>query len=152
VTVHRLEHEQRVEAPLERVFEFFAAARNLERLTPAWLRFEVVTPGPITMRVGTLIDYHLRVHGVPMRWTSRIEEWDPGAGFVDRQVRGPYALWHHRHSFETAGTATWVRDDIHYGLPLGAAGRVAHRLFVRRDLERIFSYRQRAVSAVLEAT
>lgn len=147
--IYRLEREQRLEQPLERVFEFFAAAGNLERITPSWLRFEVLTPESVEMQVGTLIDYRLRVHGLPVRWTSRIEQWDPGRSFVDRQLRGPYGLWHHRHTFAADGTGTTVRDDVHYGLPLGALGDLAHRLVVRRDLERIFAFRQRAVVEAL---
>jgi ligand-binding SRPBCC domain-containing protein len=151
VKVHRLEREQRLDRPLQVVFAFFAAAGNLERLTPPWLRFEVLTPEPVDMHVGTLIDYRLRVHGIPLRWTSRIEEWEPGRSFVDRQVRGPYGLWHHRHTFAADGEGTIVHDTVDYGLPLGAVGELAHPLFVRRDLERIFTYRHRAVLEALPA-
>ena len=147
--VHRIEREQRIEQPLDEVFDFFAAARNLERLTPPWLSFHVLTPEPIEMQVGTLIDYKLRVHGIPLRWQSRIEEWEPGRSFIDRQIRGPYGLWHHRHTFAADGAATIVHDTVDYGLPLGALGEVAHPLFVRRDLERIFAYRHRAVIEAL---
>lgn len=149
--VHRLEREQRIARPLDEVFDFFSAARNLERLTPPWLRFEVLTPEPIEMGVGTLIDYRLRVHGVPLRWTSRIEEWEPGRSFTDRQLRGPYGLWHHRHTFAAAGDDTLVRDSVHYGLPLGPLGELAHAVFVRRDLERIFAHRRHAVLEGLAA-
>ncbi|MGH2866306.1 MAG: SRPBCC family protein [Solirubrobacteraceae bacterium] len=86
---HRLEREQFLPQPVEQVFAFFAEARNLERLTPSWLSFQVLAPEPIEMKVGTLIDYRLRLHGLPRRWTSRIEEWVPGHAFVDRQVKGP---------------------------------------------------------------
>ncbi len=147
--VHRLEREQRLEHPIERVFEFFAAARNLERLTPPWLSFEVLSTEPIEMRVGTQIDYRLRVHGIPLRWTSRIEAWEPGRSFIDRQLRGPYGLWHHRHTFEVDGDATIVRDAVDYALPLGPLGELGRALFVRRDLERIFDYRRRAVLQAL---
>lgn len=143
--IHRLAREQRVEAPLDDVFEFFSVARNLERITPPWLRFEVTTREPIAMGTGTLIDYRLRLHGIPLRWRSRIEEWEPGHAFVDRQVHGPYRLWHHRHEFEPEGEATVVRDIVHYALPLGRAGAVAAPL-VRRDLERIFDHRRDRVS------
>ncbi len=150
--VHRLEREQLLPHRTEDVFAFFAQARNLERITPSWLRFDVVTPEPIRMRVGTLIEYRLRVHGIRLRWISRIEEWVPGESFVDRQLCGPYARWRHRHTFETvAGGSTWVRDDIDYGLPLGTVGELAHPLFVRRDLERVFDFRQVAVERAMEA-
>jgi ligand-binding SRPBCC domain-containing protein len=149
VKVHRLERRQRIEQPLEQVFEFFAAARNLERLTPSWLSFEVLSPEPIQMGVGTLIDYRLRLHGVPLRWRSRIEAWEPGSGFIDRQLRGPYGLWHHRHTFERDGTGTLIADSVHYAVPLGPLGEIAHPLLVRRDLERIFDFRRTAVKEAL---
>jgi ligand-binding SRPBCC domain-containing protein len=149
VTVHRLEREQYLDHPREEVFAFFAQAHNLERITPPWLSFQVLTPDPIAMQVGTLIDYRLRVHGLPLRWTSRIEDWEPGRSFVDRQLRGPYGLWHHRHTFAESGQGTVVRDEVDYALPLGVLGNLAHPLFVRRDLERIFAYRHRAVPELL---
>ncbi len=149
MTVRRLEREQYLDHPLQDVFAFFAEAHNLERITPPWLSFEVLTADPIEMRIGTLIDYRLRVHGLPFRWTSRIEEWEPGRSFVDRQLRGPYGSWHHRHTFAESGHGTVVRDEVDYALPLGVLGDVAHLLFVRRDLERIFAYRHRAVPELL---
>jgi ligand-binding SRPBCC domain-containing protein len=149
VNIHRLEREQYLDHPLVDVFAFFAEAHNLERITPPWLSFQVLTPDPIEMRVGTLIDYRLRVHGLPLRWTSRIEDWEPGRRFVDRQLRGPYGLWHHRHTFAESGQGTVVRDEVDYALPLGVLGDLAHPLFVRRDLERIFTYRHQAVPELL---
>jgi hypothetical protein len=149
VRVHTLERVQRLEQPLNAVFAFFAAARNLERLTPSWLQFEVLTPEPIEMGVGAVIDYRLRMHGVPLRWRSRIEEWRPGQSFIDRQLRGPYGLWHHRHTFAADGAATIVRDAVHYALPFGRLGDLADPLFVRGDLERIFDFRGQAVIAAL---
>lgn len=147
---HRLEREQRLEHPVDEVFQFFSRASNLERITPAWLSFEMLTPEPILMHIGTLIEYRLRVHRVPLRWVSRIEAWDPGRSFVDRQLRGPYGLWHHRHIFEPVeANATIVRDDVEYALPLGPLGELAHPLFVRRDVERIFEYRRQAVDRLL---
>lgn len=149
MNVHRLEREQYIDRPLGDVFHFFAEAHNLERITPPWLSFQVLTPDPIEMGVGVLIDYRLRVHGLPLRWTSRIEDWEPGHSFVDRQMRGPYGLWHHRHTFSEQGGGTVVRDEVDYAMPYGAVGDLAHPLFVRRDLERIFTYRHEAVPRLL---
>jgi ligand-binding SRPBCC domain-containing protein len=149
VTVHRLEREQYLDRPLSSVFAFFADAGNLERITPSWLSFRLLSEAPIEMRVGTQIDYRLRVHGVPLRWTSVIEEWLPERSFVDRQLRGPYVLWHHRHRFDASGPGTLVRDEVDYELPLGRLGELAHPLFVRRDLERIFQYRHQAVARLI---
>ncbi len=146
---HRLEREQVLPRRIDEVIAFFAEARNLERITPPWLVFRVLTPEPIEMRVGALIDYRLRVHGIRLSWTTRIEEWEPGAGFVDRQIAGPYRLWRHRHSFRARGDGTVVTDVVDYALPFGPLGDLAHRLFVRRDLERIFAYRHAAAAREL---
>ena len=149
--VHRLTRSQHLDRPIEEVFAFFSRAENLELITPEWLHFEVRGSEPAEGGEGTLISYRLRLHGLPIRWSSRIEEWRAGDGFVDRQVRGPYRLWHHLHTFRAVGTGTLIGDDVHYGLPLGRLGEQAHRLFVKRDLERIFDHRQAAVRALLES-
>jgi ligand-binding SRPBCC domain-containing protein len=150
VRVHVLERSQRLALPAVRAFEFYADAVNLEAITPPWLRFRVASPGPIAMGPGTLIDYRLRLHGIPVRWRTRIATWDPPERFVDVQLRGPYALWEHTHTFEPAGAdSVVIRDRVRYALPAGVLGRLAHALFVRRDLERIFDYRRHAVSAAL---
>jgi ligand-binding SRPBCC domain-containing protein len=150
MTEHVLEREQLVPRPLDEVFAFFAEARNLERITPPWLRFEVLTPEPIAMTAGTQIDYRLRLRGIPLRWVSRIEEWEHERAFADRQLRGPYRLWHHRHEFVPCGSGTVVRDRVRYALPLGRFGALADAAFVRRDLERIFDYRRSAVKRLLD--
>jgi len=125
--------------PRTELFLFFAEARNLETLTPAWLKFEVLTPVPIEMRSGTLIDYRIRVHGFPIRWRTEIAEWDPPRQFVDVQLSGPYTWWHHTHTFEESAGGTLCRDRVRYR-PRG--GALIHWLFVRRDVERIFQFRQ----------
>jgi len=125
-------------ASLDQVFGFFAEARNLEKLTPRWLRFEVLTTGPIIMAAGTLIDYRIRWRGIPMRWRTEIEVWEPPHRFVDRQIRGPYRLWRHEHLFSERSDGTSVIDRVEYA-PLG--GVIAQRLAVARDVKRIFAYR-----------
>ncbi len=145
--IHLLERSQRVEVPVEEAFAFYGDALNLEPLTPPWLHFEVATPGELTFQPGTLLDYRLRLHGVPVRWRTRIEIWEPPTRFVDTQVKGPYSLWEHTHLFEKDGdAATVIHDRIRYAIPLGPLGAIAQRLFVRRDLERIFDYRRDAVA------
>ena len=152
MSVHALERSQRLDVPPERAFAFFADARNLEAITPPWLRFRVVTADPITMAEGTLIDYRLRLHGLPLRWRTRIDAWEPPHRFVDTQLRGPYALWEHTHTFEPIGSdAVTICDRVRYALPLGVLGRLAHALFVRRDLDRIFDYRARAIARGVDA-
>ncbi len=149
MTVQLLDREQFIGRPVAEVFEFFSLARNLEELTPPWLGFEVLTPEPIEMHVGALIRYRLRVHRVPLRWVTRIERWERDKSFVDRQLRGPYRLWHHLHEFTARDGGTLVRDRVHYALPLGPLGTAAHRLFVQRDLQRIFAFRDEAVQRLI---
>ena len=124
--------------PLAEVFEFFADAHNLEELTPPFLHFEVLTPSPISMGVGTTIDYRLKMHGFPMRWRSLISAWEPPFRFVDEQVRGPYSFWHHEHTFAEQDGGTRIRDVVDYGVP---GGWLINTLFVQRDLRNIFRYR-----------
>jgi ligand-binding SRPBCC domain-containing protein len=145
--VHILDRTQVVPGEPPEAFAFFADAFNLEAITPPWLGFRIVTPRPIEMAEGALIEYRLVLHRVPLRWLTRIEVWEPGVRFVDVQIRGPYKLWHHTHAFEAApGGGTSVRDSVRYSLPLGPLGRLAHAAFVRRDLERIFDFRHEAVA------
>jgi ligand-binding SRPBCC domain-containing protein len=125
--------------PREEIFPFFAEARNLEKLTPAFLKFEVLTPAPIIMRAGLIIDYRLKVHGVPIRWKTEILEWEPPHRFVDTQLKGPYKLWHHTHTFEEQDGGTLCRDEVRY-MPRG--GALINWLFVRRDVENIFEFRR----------
>jgi ligand-binding SRPBCC domain-containing protein len=149
MSAHELHREQFVARPLDEVFEFFSSAGNLELLTPSLMHFEIVTPGPIAMAPGTLIEYRLRVHGIPIRWISRIEEWEQGRRFVDRQLKGPYKLWHHTHEFEEMPGGTKVSDSVRYELPLGVLGELGGLPLVRRDLARIFDYRREAVQKLL---
>jgi ligand-binding SRPBCC domain-containing protein len=144
-----LRREIWIPQPPDSVFDFFSRAENLERITPPWLRFRILTPSPIAMRRGALIEYALRLHGLPIRWQTRIEEWDPPLGFVDVQVKGPYLLWRHTHRFVPANNGTTVIDRVEYALPFGFVGGVVHRLQVRRDLERIFDYRERQTRSTL---
>jgi ligand-binding SRPBCC domain-containing protein len=134
-----------------KLFPFFADARNLERLTPPSLRFEILTPGEIRMEAGATIDYRLRVSGFPVRWRTVIELWEPPFRFVDVQTKGPYALWRHTHTFDETPQGTMMRDRVEYALPFGPLGAVAHRLFVARQLERIFSFRARVVAEMFPA-
>jgi len=145
--VRILERSQRVEVPVQQAFDFYGDAVNLEPLTPPWLHFEVTTPGPLTLAAGSLLDYKLRLHGVPVRWQTRIEIWEPPLRFVDVQLKGPYSLWEHTHLFEAVGEgASVIHDRVRYAIPLGPLGALADALFVRRDLRRIFDYRAEAVA------
>lgn len=142
--IHALERRQRVAGNPAEVFRFFADAYNLERITPPWLRFRVRSQ-PLEMGAGAEIRYTLRLHGVPIRWVSRIDVWEPPYRFVDVQIHGPYRLWHHTHSLEPDGEGVLMRDAVRYALPFGPLGELVHRAFVRRDLERIFDFRHDAI-------
>lgn len=151
--VYTLGREQVLPGTPAEVFPFFADARNLEAITPPFLRFRVVTPEPIAMRAGAQIRYRLRLHGVPVDWLTAIQAWEPPHRFVDVQLRGPYALWHHTHELEEQpGGFTLMRDVVRYALPLGPLGALAHAAFVRRDVERIFDYRAAASPSKMRLT
>jgi ligand-binding SRPBCC domain-containing protein len=139
-----LHRESVVAAPLDETFAFFADARNLERLTPAWLNFSIRTSRSIEMREGAEIEYRIRLYGVPIPWISRIDAWVPNARFVDRQLVGPYRWWHHDHLFTAAAHGTRVVDHIEY-VPRAAA---VSRGLVGRDLRRIFDYRAAALQRI----
>lgn len=143
-TEYRLERSQIVPRPLDEVFPFYSDPGNLRRLTPEWLGFTILTP-EVEMRTGARIDYRVRPLGVPQRWTSLISVWDPPHRFVDEQVRGPYRRWHHLHEFRAVEGGTEISDTVTYALPFGPLGRVAHALFVQRQLRAIFEYRERKV-------
>ena len=134
----QLKASQFLPSTQDQVFEFFADAFKLQSLTPSWLHFSVVPPPPIRIAVGTLIDYRLKIHGVPLRWQSRISVWEPPR-FVDEQTRGPYRRWRHQHEFEPADDGTVCRDTVDYEVH---GGSLINSLFVRPDLFKIFAFRQ----------
>jgi len=139
VTLYELTAVQILPRPRSEVFAFFADAGNLEAITPPWLGFHILTPKPIPMAAGTLLDYRIRLRGLPVRWRTRIVLWEPPDRFVDEQLRGPYRLWEHEHTFTEVETGTRVADRIRYAVPGGA---LIHRLLVAPDLQRIFGYRR----------
>lgn len=134
-----IEAKQWLPCPLDEVFPFFADAFNLSQLTPPWLKFNVLTPAPIEMHTGALLDYRLKLRGIPIKWRTEIEEWKPPYQFVDTQLKGPYKRWHHLHSFKEVNGGTVVEDRVVYR-PLG--GWLVNKLLVERDLKRVFAYRQ----------
>jgi ligand-binding SRPBCC domain-containing protein len=145
---HQLHTTLDLPLPIDDVFAFFAEAGNLERITPPELRFEIVTPLPIEMKRGTLLEYRLGLFGIPFRWRTEIAAWDPPHGFVDVQLSGPYSVWEHTHVFIPTEAGTLIDDRVYYRLPLSPLGDVAYAL-VRRQLARIFAYRQDAVREAL---
>ncbi len=131
----------------EEVFEYFSRAANLEEITPPWLHFSILTPEPIQMAKGLRIDYRLSVHGIPLRWQSEITAWDPPYRFVDEQRRGPYRRWIHEHIFEERDGGTVAKDRVRYAAP---GGWLIEKLFVARDVERIFAFREAKLLAMFK--
>jgi ligand-binding SRPBCC domain-containing protein len=151
VVPYVLHREQWIARPIEAVFAFFADARNLEAITPAWLGFRILTPEPITMRSGSRIQYRLFWHGLPMRWLTEIESWNPPSEFVDVQLKGPYRCWRHTHRFESIDGGTLMRDEVRYAIPFGFLGQLAHGWLVKAELNSLFDYRAAMISNLLGA-
>ncbi len=147
--IYELRCEQRFPSAVEDTFEFFKNPRNLSRITPPWLGFSIHTEDPV-MEVGARIDYTIKWQGLPLRWRTIISEYEPPLRFVDVQLEGPYRLWEHTHTFETAENGTLATDSVRYALPFGPLGRIAHALIVRRQLAKIFRYRQEVLAKLPE--
>lgn len=146
---HHLHTRVELPVPVDRVFAFFSDAGNLERLTPPELKFRILTPLPIDMRPGALIDYELGLFFVRFGWRTEIREWDPPRRFVDVQLRGPYKEWVHTHEFVATPGGTLMTDHVQYQLPLTPAGDLAWPI-VRLQLSRIFRYREQAIRRLLK--
>ena len=146
--MRRYQTEMWVDAPIDKVFEFFSNPANLEQITPPWLKFKMVQPEHLSIGPGTIIDYRLRLHGIPITWQSEITEWNPPNHFIDVQTKGPYRHWAHTHEFNEAGTGTFIRDSVDYKVP---GGYLVDRLFVRKDIERIFTYRKSKLRELMMA-
>lgn len=149
MTTYHLHEELWLPLPRPQVFEFFADAGNLDAITPPWLNFHIVTPRPIEMRPGALIDYKLRVRGVPISWRTEIAAWDPPFKFVDQQLKGPYKKWVHTHTFEEKEGGTLIRDHVEYAVPGGILSPIVHRLFVKSDVEKIFKFRTQSIRKLM---
>lgn len=142
--IHTLRRTQLIPRPAAEVVPFFEEAGNLELITPPWLRFRITEPPVPPLRRGSLICYRLRLFGVPLRWRTRIERFHPGAGFVDKQLEGPYKEWIHTHSFTPTDAGVLMEDRVDYALPFGAVGDLAAPL-IAAQLWTIFTYRRRRV-------
>ncbi len=147
--IHTITRQQSLRRPLREVFAFFSRPENLGLLTPPNLRFQILTPVPIAMKDGALIDYVIRLYGKRLRWTTLITEFDPPHNFADVQLRGPYAYWHHFHSFAETDEGTMMTDEVHYAMPFGVLGELAHELIVKHQLKRIFDFREQQIEALI---
>ncbi|MBU0985342.1 MAG: SRPBCC family protein [candidate division Zixibacteria bacterium] len=148
--LHRLHREMTIARPRDTVFGFFERPENLSLITPKSMGFRILTPQPIDMRQGALIDYTVKVMGLPVHWTTIISAYDPPHSFVDVQLRGPYTFWHHTHRFEKEGDGTRIIDDVQYVLPMGPLGDLVNRFLVRRQLDTIFDYRTEAIARIFD--
>lgn len=148
----RLLRAQVLRRPREDVSAFFENPENLEDITPPYLRFRIVSPRPVAMQSGTVIDYRLRLFGLPIAWRTRIASYDRGRSFVDMQQRGPFATWIHRHEFHDHPLGTLMTDQVDFRSPLGLLGRAAEAIFVERLVTRIFDFRRDRITALVEGT
>jgi len=139
--IYTLKRQQLIRKPLHEVFSFFTKPENLELLTPKNLGFQILTPVPIIMKEGAVIDYTIKIAGFPVRWTTLITSYEPLHRFVDLQLKGPYSYWHHTHTFTETADGVIISDEVYYSMPFGILGKVAHLLFVKRQLESIFTLR-----------
>ena len=135
--------------PIEKVFEFFGAAKNLETITPPWLGFKIRSQSTPDIQKGTLIEYELKLHGIPLKWRTEISQWNPPTHFVDTQLTGPYHFWRHTHRFLSLHGGTLIEDQVLYQLPLGLLGRVVAGSYVRKDVKKIFAYRTQKIFDLL---
>jgi ligand-binding SRPBCC domain-containing protein len=149
MTTYKIRRELRVGHPLPVVFDFFSRPENLERITPPWMHFRILTEPPIQMKAGATISYALRVRGLPLRWLTEIESWNPPHEFIDVQAKGPYKYWHHTHRFSEVEGGTLIEDLVEYGLPFGFLGRLVHRFLVEKDVAAIFDYRSQRVQELI---
>ena len=144
--------KQYINKPLEVVFEFFSKPENLEMITPKSLSFNILTPTPIKMEKGSLIDYTIRLFGISIHWRTLISDYEPPFRFVDQQIKGPYTFWHHTHTFKLVEGGVEIIDQVKYSLPLGWLGTMAHAIWVRKDLEKIFEYRKTVIQHYFDTT
>ncbi|TVQ80740.1 MAG: CDP-paratose 2-epimerase [Bradymonadales bacterium] len=141
----RFRSETWIPKPVEEVFSFFSDAKNLEKITPPFLNFKVLSQSTEKIQEGTIFDYQLKVRGIPLKWRSRIQDWARNQHFVDTQLKGPYAKWVHLHKFISEDGGTRMIDQVDYALPLGLLGRIAAGWYVDRDVKKIFEYREKVI-------
>lgn len=151
MNTHSLDMETRFSQSIEQIYDFFSRADNLEKVTPPSLRFQILTPLPIQMGKGTIIDYRLKLYGIPLKWKTEIILWEPPYRFVDKQIKGPYKLWVHEHRFVEDGSGTIMRDHVDYAVPGGLLEPLIYRLYVKKDVQKIFDYRTDAFARIFDS-
>lgn len=146
----RFEAEILISKPLSEVFLFFSDAKNLELITPPWLSFRMTWQSDDQIKNGTEFKYQLNVHGIRLRWHSRIVQWEDQKRFTDIQLSGPYAKWEHQHLFESRGESTWMKDIVDFKLPFGIFGDFLGGRFIERDIQQIFNYRTQTIKELMK--
>ena len=150
--IYRLKSKQIINKNINEVFNFFSKPENLPLITPKKMKFSIITPQPIEMKEGALIDYTLKIMGAPIRWTTLIIKYDPIKIFVDQQLKGPYSMWHHTHNFKAINDReTLIEDVVAYAIPFGFLGRMIHSLWIKQDLENIFKYRSEKINQIFDS-
>lgn len=148
--LYTLDSIQFINKPIEDVFEFFSNPDNLSVITPPKLGFKILTPTPIKMSVGRLIDYKIYLMGIPIHWRTLITDFDPPHTFIDQQIKGPYNIWHHTHTFQKVDGGVEIKDRVVYSIPFSILGRILNFLWIRKDLENIFNYRKKVIDELFE--
>ena len=148
--LYTLESNQFINKPIEEVFQFFSKPENLSVITPAKLGFKILSPNPIKMEVGRLIDYNIYLLGIPIHWRTLITDYEPPNMFVDQQIKGPYAMWHHTHTFHKVKGGVEIKDRVVYSIPFGYLGRLLNYLWIKRDLNNIFLHRKKVIDKLFE--
>jgi len=143
--VYKLKAKQFIKQPIEEVFGFFSRPENLTKITPSNLNFKILTPSPLEMKQGTVIDYTIKLFKVPIHWRTLITTYEPPFKFVDEQMKGPYNFWHHTHMFKENSDGVEIFDEVHYSIPFGPLGNLLHSLWIKKDLNHIFEYRKSVI-------
>ena len=147
--LYTLKREQKISKNIDDVFEFFSKPENLSIITPSKMKFKILTPSPIEMKEGALIDYTVNIFHFPIRWRTLITDYKPTNMFVDQQLKGPYSMWHHTHLFERLNDEeTLIKDIVIYAVPFGIIGKLVHSLYIKSDLNAIFDFRSRKIREI----
>ena len=150
MSIHILKSTTIINQPLTKVFDFFSKAENLDKLTPTYLKFRIVTPLPIDMKPGALITYQLKLYGIPFSWTTKITKWEPPYLFEDSQLKGPYKTWIHEHRFEEIDGKVHMYDYLQYESPGWFLEPLINAMFVKANVHKIFEYREKALKAIFK--
>jgi len=145
MSIYKLKRSQLIKCDRTEVFNFFKSPVNLEKITPSNVGFNILTPNPINMHTGAVLDYTINLLGLKVRWTTLITDYNEPDGFTDVSIKGPYSFWHHQHEFLETKEGTIMNDEVTYSLPFGFLGQIVHQLWVKRKLNEIFDYRAKYI-------